>query len=533
MHQLLTRRSFLSRIERAGLAVPALLLGCRDGTAEPTVATAPITTPTRGGTLRIGQGSDLLPEVGHPFALVAQHRTLAYACSETPVQYEHGLTPTPLLAERFELSSDRLRAVLTLKPGLEFHNGAPVTSDDVRFGIEVLQDPARQGINRALELAGFARMVSDARVTDPRTLELSFDRPRANIVDFFAQLHVAHRASYAEEGGRFVGTGPFKMKEWRKTQGFTLEAFRNWHGRKDGSPYLDAIEVTILPDQSLAPSAIQGGALDVYLAVGAPNAKVLPPEFVRVAPKIGMNYLGVNVTNPAFADARVRRAIFYAIDRARVQQVAGGNFGDVTTQPWGSSSPAFDPAREAAWFDLPKARSLLNEAGFHQQTPFAIEYPAGVATQEFQAQIIQEHLKAGGIGTELRPIEAAQFTGKHRGRGFEDLWLAGHGFADLTPVTLFEQALEFAEANVSRYESARYRAIIAELSTLDPIAARSRALYGELNQLMLDEAWVIPTGVPQVRIDLVGKRVRGWPVSPADYVLAITGKVRFDEVWLG
>ena len=100
------------------------------------------------------------------------------------------------------------------------------------------------------------------------------------------------------------------------------------------------------------------------------------------------------------------------------------------------------------------------------------------------------------------------------------------------PVTLFEQALEFAETNVSHFESATYSALVAELSALDPLAQRSRAIYGELNQLMLDEAWVIPTGVPQVRIDLVGKRVHGWPSTPADYILAITGKVRFGEVWL-
>src|SRR5687767_13621773 len=102
MRQVLTRRSFLSRLERATLAVPALLLACSDDeTPQPLVPAVQTAAPKRGGTLRIGQGSDLLPEVGHPFALVGQHRTLAYACNETPIQYDRDLTPTPLLAERF------------------------------------------------------------------------------------------------------------------------------------------------------------------------------------------------------------------------------------------------------------------------------------------------------------------------------------------------------------------------------------------------------------------------------------------------
>jgi peptide/nickel transport system substrate-binding protein len=253
---------------------------------------------------------------------------------------------------------------------------------------------------------------------------------------------------------------------------------------------------------------------------------------VQVAPKIGMNYLGVNVANPVLADPRVRQAIFYALDRARVHQVAGGNFGTVTTQPWGPSSPAFDPAREAPLFDPSRARTLLSQAGFRQQAPLAIEYPAGVAVQDFQAQIIQDNLRAVGVTTELQTSDAAQFTAKYRGAGFRDFWIAAHGFADLTPLTLFEQTFEFGATNVSHYESPRYQSLVSELVGLDPASTRSIEIYRQLNQLMIDEPWVIPTGVPQIRIDLVGKRARGWPATPADYVLAVTGKVRFADVSL-
>ncbi len=528
-----TRRTFLSQVQRTGLGAGALFLACRpDATAAtPKLSTSP-SSPVHGGVLRMAQPGDLLPEAGHPFALVPQNRILAYAASETVIQYERDLSPSPLLAERFEISADHSRAILTLKPGVEFHNGAPITGDDVLFGIEVLKDPQRHGITRALELAKFAATVTEARVSDARTIEFRFDRSRWNAADFFAQLHVAPRASYAADGGRFIGTGPFKLTEWRRGQGFTLEAFRNWHGARDGQPYLDAIEVAISPDQATAPSKIQGGALDAQLAVGAPNASVLPPEFARVAPKTGMNYLGVNVENPAFADARVRQAMFYALDRERIQSVAGGNFGQVTTQPWGPASPAFDRARETPAFDRPKARALLGHAGFRQQAPLALEYPAGVTVQEFQAQIVQADLLAIGIETTLRPSDGATFTARYRGQGFADLWLASHAFADLTPVTLFQQGLEFGEPNVSKYTSGPYRSLVAELGDLDPLSARSRAIYRELNDLMVSEAWVIPTGVPQVRIDLVGKRVRGWPATQDDYMLAITGKLRFADIWL-
>jgi len=486
----------------------------------------------------MGQGADPILTAGYPFSIVAQNRILLYGTSETLVEYTGSLTTSPVLAERFEVSSDFRRVSVTLKPGLQFHNGQPVTSDDVLFSVQTVQDPASAGLSTTVqfELAGLARAITVAKVVDSRTIEFTFDQPRTNLSDFFTQLQITHRGSYRELAqGAVVGTGPFRLAKWDRARGYRLERFANWHGAgSDARPYLDAIEVSVLPDQTAATIAFRGGSLDAYLAMSAPNAAPLRNDGkTRIAGKTGMNYLGINVTNPALQDRRVRQAIFYAIDRERMVRDAGQGFGTVTTQPWAATSPAFDPTREAPLFEPQRARALLEEAGFTQADELLIEYPAGITIQEVQAQLAQADLMAVGIKTRLEAVEGIRYSQRLRARDFSDFWLASHVGGDLTPLTLFQQTLEFrTAANLSSFEDSTYASLVRRLEMLAPASQEARDVYGQLNLLMQENPFVIPTGIPQTRIDLVQDHVLGWPSRPADYALAPTGKVDFSRVSL-
>lgn len=538
------RRRFLGltgSVAAAGLVLSTSCFGGGSDESTPTSTAAASETAAatrRGGTLRMGQSGDLSLSAGHPFALVSQNRILFYAVSETLVGYGASLTPVPVLAERFEVSADFRRVSATLKAGVQFHNGAPVTTDDVAFSVQTLQNPASAGLPGALqfELTPVARSIADIRVVDARTIEFTFDSPRTNAADFFTQLPIAQRTSFKEIAqGNVVGSGPFQLKQWDRNRGYRLERFANWHGAgSDGKPYLDAIEVSIVPDQTAAMIAFRGGNLDAYLAMSAPNAVQLRGSGqTRLTGKTGMSYLGVNVTNPLVQDRRVRQAIFYAVNRDRMVRDAGQGFGSVTTQPWASTSPAFDPSREAPFYDLPRARALLSQAGFQQDRELAIEYPAGIPLQELQAQLLQSDLQAAGIDTRLEAIDGARFTQRYRAREFPDFWLASHLSGDFTPLTLLQQAFEFrATGNASSFEDSTYAALVRRLETLAPASADAKDVYRQINQLMLENPFVIPTGIPQVRIDLVQDSVLGWPAAPADYSIAPSGKVDFARISL-
>ncbi len=246
-----------------------------------------------------------------------------------------------------------------------------------------------------------------------------------------------------------------------------------------------------------------------------------------------MNYLGMNVSNPLLQDARVRRAIFLALDRDRLLSDAGQGFGSVTTQPWAPTSPAFDPAREAAFFDAAQATALLGQAGFQQDRELVIEYAAGIALHELQAQLIQVNLQAIGMQIGILGVDQAQYVPRSRAGEIQDFWLAGHAAGDLTPLSLFQQTLEFRPAsNISHFDDATYTDLVARLEAVDAKSAEALDIYRQLNQLMLDDPFVIPTGIPQARIDIVQDNIAGWPVAPGDYAIAVTGKVDFSKVWI-
>lgn len=223
------RRQFLRSSSAAGVGVAALAIaGCGDdddtnGRAEPTQpGSLPQATPTAanqpktGGTLIGAQPVDMNMSTGYPFVTLAENPFINAPPVETTIRYRNSLEPELVLADRFEFNRDRSGVVITLKPGLEFHNGAPVTADDLAFGTKLIQDPKAYGVTGSFQLTAFAKAITKINVVSKIEVEFTFDKPRVNMADFFAQLPVVHEASYDETktGKAISGTGPYVFKQW-------------------------------------------------------------------------------------------------------------------------------------------------------------------------------------------------------------------------------------------------------------------------------------------------------------------------------
>ncbi|MHB8576523.1 MAG: ABC transporter substrate-binding protein, partial [Dehalococcoidia bacterium] len=173
--------------------------------------------PKKGGTIASGQVTDLNLNTGYPYVIWPQDGLLHSAVQEPLIRYRNSLQPEPVLAERFELNSDRTSLTITLRQGLTFHNGAPVTPEDVFFGLDVVLDPAKFGVKGGnFQIINFVKTITDRKKVDARTMQFTFDRPRVNIADLFAQLEIAQAASYDKlmKGEEIAGTGPNLFKTW-------------------------------------------------------------------------------------------------------------------------------------------------------------------------------------------------------------------------------------------------------------------------------------------------------------------------------
>ncbi len=534
-----SRRKFLGGSIALGAGAAALtVVGCGDDDTKGTdgaAATAPggssspaaSATPKSGGTLTGAQVADVSFNTGYPFVFAAENPYLNTLPVESLIRYRHSLEPENVLAERYEFNSDKTKLTVALKPDLTFHNGAKVTPEDVFFGLDLITNPSAFGVTGSFQLATLAKTVIEKKKLDERTMEFTFDKARPNANDLFAQLMVTQKATYDQlkVGKDAQGTGPYKFTSWLTGQTLKFEPNKSWHlASKEGGPYLDGINIKFFADKDAMALAYQAGDIDLILGPAAKDAKPYKDKgLTRVAPKVGLTYCGINVTNPLLKDARVRQALFLAVDRDRIVNELGEGFGKVTSQPWPDTSPAYDPALDEPLYDPDKAKSLLKQAGFSQSEPIPLDLRP---TYNDIGALLKENFEAVGVKVQLNPIEANAFLAKLRKREFQGLWSTTHAFSDLTPLTNFQQTFPYQVPNISYYESPTYLDIIAQLESLDPLSDAAKEQYRRFNKLWLEDPWLIPLS-PNSRTDLVSTALRGYD----EYFIAPSNAPNFAKVW--
>ncbi len=480
--------------------------------------------PQTGGTLR-GSAPTFIWNTGFPFSFTWENEPY-FSVLEPLVRYRDSLEPHLVLAERFEYNDDRSKLTVTLKPDLEFHDGSPVTTQDVFHGIEVMLDPEPWGITGVFQISSFARTLTRWEAVDSRTMEFEFDMPRPNMTDFFAQLLVTKADTYRElqEGQNVQGTGPFAFEQWTPDVGASFVANRGWHKSADegGGPYVDRIELQNFPDAESLGLALEAGDIDWSLGVAPSIARRTGQGFL--APKAGIVYVGCVTNSPKLVDPRVRQALLYAIDRRRMTEELREGFGDLTAQPWPSSSPAFDPDLESELYEPDRSRALLAEAGWSQDSPLMIEPIPGT---EVTAQILKDNFADIGVDVEIVTQEIGVWVGKLRQRGFVDLWVAPHKFSNLSPLTTMQQTFPYRMGNPSYYETETYLDIIANLERLDPLGEDAREQYARFNRMWLEDPWLLPVHTNQ-RIEVANANVKGYD----EHFVTIFEQPNLAKVWL-
>jgi peptide/nickel transport system substrate-binding protein len=518
------------------------LVGCGDddnnsssaspsGNTSPAAGTSPSAAagaPKKGGTLNAAQIGDSSFNTGYPFSGIAENTYIQQIPVEPLVRYADSLEPTKVLVDQFEYSADGKSLTARLLPNLKFHNGQAVTPDDVFLGVELITDPAKFGIKAAFQMAFLAKNITKMNAVDDRTMTFEFAEKLPNMNDFFAQLPVTQRSSFdnLKAGKDVQGTGPYKFVSWTPNVSISFDRNPDWHGAgSDGQPYLDHIVVKEFADAQAEALAYQAGDIDLILGADPTTAVNYKSKgLTSVAPKSGLTYCGMNVTNPLLKDKRVRQALFLAVDRQRFVDELRNGFGDVTVQPWPKTSPAFAPALESAHYDPDKAKSLLKEAGFSQDKPLPLNSRS--PAYDNASALLKQNFEAIGVNVEIVPMEANAFTAMLQKRGFEGLWATTHAYSDLAPVTNLEVTFPYRIPNISYYDTPEYEAIIKALKDLDPLSAEAKAEYKKFNDLYLNDPWMIPM-FPAARVDLIGSKVQGY----GEYFVTPGESPNYAKIW--
>ncbi len=409
------------------------------------------------------------------------------------------------LAERWSWQGSYRNLVFFLRKGVVWHDGQPFTSRDVKYTYDLIRGAkeATARLRIAPRKDWFAN-VESIETPDSHTVVFRLKRPQPSLLLMLASgdttVYPAHIPP-AELRTRCVGTGPFKLKEWRRGEFF--EYVRNPDYFIKDRPFLDGIKFIVIADRSTRYAALRAGRLDI--ASPGETTKAIADELKAVAPLLVITPVATSVyynvllnhTKPPFDNVKLRQAVNRAIDRrAYVRAVLhGGGVVGVSMAPppfgvWGligkdlERFPGYgDPTKEQA-----EARKLLAEAGYGPANPLRVEMVTrAIAVYMDFASFVVDELRKVGINASLRQIETAQWDGALARKEFlMGANLTGVGVDD-PDVNFYENYTCTSPRNHTGYCNQEVISLIDRQSQeLDP--RKRRALVADIQRKLEEDA---------------------------------------------
>jgi peptide/nickel transport system substrate-binding protein len=461
----------------------------------------------RGGTLRAAMVGDLTSIDGQQ-SLPGVTATVGNAY-ETLTRYDDNLQPQPVLAESWDLSGDGKQIKVNLRKGVQYQDGRELTSDDVSYSLMRVRNPQLAAV--AGQLASQSAWWTSVDTPDKYTIVLASDVPRPGVFDFFQYLTIVDKnlMDGPDVKSRANGTGAFAFVEW--VPGDHVSMTRNANYWKTGLPYVDGLQTRIFRDAQAMVASLEAGAVDETDAPGLLDLVRLKadPKYQALVVAASGQFVCIvaNTTLAPTDNKQFRQAINYAIDRKRfVDTVFQGIITDGQDLPFPPRAPAFDAERNQRYtFDLDKAKSLLQASGV---TGADIELVYSNTTfgdlNQTLAQILQADLASIGVNLRLHPVDfQTQFDVASK-RGYQGLLLSAGSSANLAEASSFLTRSRFyspdAKNSFTGLDSADYTRLIGMAAT-EPDAARRKDLYGQINDIILDESMAMAVSLyPQTAL---------------------------------
>ncbi len=407
------------------------------------------------------------------------------------IGYDTNLQPQPYLAESWDLSADGKQIKLNLRKMVQWHSGREFTSDDVKYNMLRVRDATLQ----IPTLRNQSNWFTTIDTPDKYTVVLTSDLPRPAIFDFFELFNQVDKDTMEGPDAKTtsIGTGPFKFVEW--VQGDHLTFARNPNYWQTGRPYVDTYIAYARSDQALLVQ-FESGALDVAKGVAPQDFAryKTDPSYQTITNPVSGNYFlfGCNLGYPPLDNKLVRQALNYALDRQRFVDTFLYGTGVALSLPWPTSSPAFEPAKQNFYtFSLDKAAALLQQAGvgpFEMDLNVLNAWPQLVAF----APVYQADLAKLGITLNVRALELGIWVDEAVNRKYKGMYLSNSGSSQFEPSsTLNSGRATDPNSNNSQFTDDQYIQLIASAAG-EPDAAKRKVIYSQLNDILLDESFIIP-----------------------------------------
>ncbi len=278
--------------------------------------------------------------------------------------------PVPALASEVTVSPNGLRYTFRLRPGLRWHDGAPVTAEDVVWTYELLQQPELQA-----PLQPYTERIETVKASTPSTVQFTLSEPYSPFLARLGTVGLIPRKPFAGLSGPKlratlldwrIGTGPFRWASAMHGQSIELDANPAYF---KGAPRLDGYRFTVSRNTTSVQEALTSGEVDVAWLPPSVADEIREQDFLTQAtldtPTTTLLFFNLNSPRaPALQDARVRRALAHALDTQRLGATMDGAL-QPTYRYQPPTSPAYEPVEEPPYpYDPSRAGSLLSQSGW-------------------------------------------------------------------------------------------------------------------------------------------------------------------------
>ena len=474
----------------------------------------------------IGDASNLIP-------LLASDSTshgIAGMIFNGLIKYDKDLNIVGDLAESWEISKDGLVITFRLRKDVRWHDGRPFTAEDVLYTYQVTVDP-----KTPTAYAGDFLKVKKAEVLDAHTFQATYDKPFAPALMSWSvgilpkHLLAGKEITTSPLGRNPVGTGPYRFKEWVTGQKIVLVSNPDYF---EGRPYIDGYIMRIIPDTATMFLELRANGID--------RMGLTPLQYTRQTENnlfkknynkfrylsFAYTYLGYNLTNPLFADKRVRQAIAYAVNRKEIIDGVLLGLGKPATGPYKPGTWAYNPNVRQYPYDPKKAKALLTEAGWKDDNgdgiiekdgrPFEFEIITnqGNEIRAKCAEIIQRRLAEVGIRLRIRVVEWAAFVNDFINKRKFDATILGWTIPmepDLYDVWHSSKTGP-QELNFISYKNEEVDVLIVKARETFDQALRKR-FYDRIQEILAEEQPYLFLYVPDA-LPIIHARIRGVETAP-------------------
>jgi peptide/nickel transport system substrate-binding protein len=507
----LTRRRLLGL--GAGMGTGLLLAACGGGQSAP--AAGPTGGPRTGGVLRVGALGSVAAAVRDPHASISNESdflilALVYDALTVPGAQQ----TAPRLASGWEASPDQRRHRFVIAEGATFHDGAPVTSDDVVWSLQRLRGmPAGPSRLPGVNPEGIA-------ADGPGAVVLTSEYPNADLPMLIRLNSFVLKRDTPDPAGS-PGTGPFRLESYQQGNA-RLVRNDGWHG---GAPQLDGIEVRVFDSAQSMSNALLTGEIDLASNVGPIAARTAQGrdgiQIVR-RPNDASLPIVMRVADGPFADVRVREALRLAVDREALVTQALSGFGTVANDVMGTGDPAYARDLPQRARDLARAGALLDEAGFDRSVRHQLFTADEAPGQADAATLFAAQVQEVGVGIDVVRQDSNTF--------YDQTWLkaplytAYWGTNDSVTFFAAKTMLSGSGQNEAGQRDADFDAAYQQ-AVGSPEAQQRADAVRLLQQIQYERSGYLLWGMAD-GVDLAASNVGGLPTLPG------YGRVQLERAWL-